>query len=119
MAIITGVIIICNSCTKISEKTFVGTWKVLSIQRNDYDGEGWHEEDYASTNRTITFYSNGYFEDNDDGYLETGSWAYIESTEQLKFYGDLWNINRFENNELELGQSDSDMSLRIFMKKIQ
>jgi hypothetical protein len=118
VAIIAGIMLISNSCTKISEKSFVGKWRVISWQTDDHDGEGWHEDEYLSSNHIITFYNNGYCENYNDGDTSRDSWAFIESTGQLKVSNMLFSVIKYENKELELEYYDSSTSFRVFMKKI-
>lgn len=95
----------------------MGTWRLISIQRNDNDGYGWYEE-MADENRTITFCADGTFVDNMDGHIDSGTWAYISSSEQLRLYGVLWNVNFYEKKEMELSGEDQGSSFRLFFKKI-
>lgn len=117
IAVAVGIICLC-SCTKVSEKNFVGTWRMISLQRNDNDGYGWYEETAADENRTITFRADGTYIDNYDGDINSGTWAYISSSEQLRLFGILWIVNFYENKEMELRGEDQGSSFRVFLKRM-
>lgn len=118
MAIFAGVILLCNSCTKVSEDFIIGTWKFVSFQVNLFDGDGWHEILDDET-ITITFKDNGtFFMSSTAGESEDGTWGYIGSTNQLRFQEMLWDVYRHNNKEMELSMNNNDYAETIFLKKI-
>ena len=111
--------ILNNSCTKVSENFIIGTWNILSNQRNDYDEDGWYELMFDDEKGTITFNSDGsFFIRYSDGYNDQGVWSYIESRGQLRLFGMIWDVSRPANKEMELRFDGSDFSEIIFLKKI-
>lgn len=117
ISIVVGIVCLC-SCTKVSEKNFVGTWRMISLQVNDNDGYGWYEMLADDGNRTVTFMENGTYIDNYDGEISSGTWAYISSSEQLRLFGILWDVYSYEKKEMELRGGENGTSYRVFLKKI-
>ena len=124
LAIVAGIGLLC-SCTKVKEKNFVGTWRVLSYQLNDGDGFGWYEAMEDGENRTITFYEDGTYVDIvvgiDDVYRDEGNWAYLSTYGQLRLFETLWDVTFHNKNEMELNREFFDgyekASERVIMKK--
>ena len=121
-AIVAGIGLLC-SCTKVKEKSFIGTWRVLSCQANE--GYGWYELMEDGENRTITFYEDGTYVDIDvvfdDVYRDNGTWAYMSSYGQLRLFETLWDVTFHNKNEMELNcewlMDGDQISERIIMKK--
>lgn len=124
IAIVAGIGLLC-SCTKVKEKNFVGTWRVLSYQLNDNDGFGWYEAMEDGENRTVTFYEDGTYVDIvvgiDDVYRDEGNWAYLSTYGQLRLFETLWDVTFHNKNEMELNREFFDVyekaSERVIMKK--
>ena len=123
IAIVAGIGLLC-SCTKVKEKNFVGTWRVLSYQLND--GFGWYEAMEDGENRTITFYEDGTYVDIvvgiDDVYRDEGNWAYLSTYGQLRLFETLWDVTFHNKNEMELNREFfidgyEKASERVIMKK--
>ena len=115
MTLLTALMVFCSSCTKVSEKTFVGTWKVISLQIDFHDGYGWFESEYEDW--TISFYEGGSYTSTRDGDKDYGNWGYISSTNQLKFYGVLWDVSRFDKKEIRLSSESNGISEQMYLRK--
>ena len=124
VAIFAGMMLLFNSCTKVSENFIIGEWEVISMQAIDYDdGGGWSEFMIPGEEITITFHSYGTYTYlyvyNGDREYDQGTWSYLEGLQQLKFNGYLFDVYRHKNKEMELRYEQPDHAEKMYLKKIK
>ena len=125
VAIFAGMMLLFNSCTKVSENFIIGKWEVISYQFTFYDEDGWMETMYTEYEKiTISFRSNGSYSRLDvdiygDSDYEQGTWNYIEDWQKLKFSEVLWDVYRHKNKEMELRYEGPNDAAKMYLKKIE